>query len=296
MRTLTRRLILLAAMASAAGGPRQRHAPRSAARKPAKLARRHHQVDRSLSTGRFDRRDRAIGPTLPPAAARGDRDHREPAGGVGKRRHRRGCEVASGREHLAHRVRQPRGKPVRAAGPAVRHRKGSRSRPVHRHGALRRIDAGAKAVQDARRRDRGGEGQAGGGQLCLGRQRQRRSPRHGPVVQAGRRPARPRALSRGWPGHERRRRRPRRPPGRQHRPFHSTNSGRHHSGRGADRQGAYANAGRRADGDRERLSRIRGLCVVGRIRAGGHAQGDHRPLRRRRHRLHSGGSRRQGAH
>ena len=40
---------------------------------------------------------------------------------------------------------------------------------VHRHGALCRLNPGAKAVQDARRRDRRGQDQAGRGQLCLGR-------------------------------------------------------------------------------------------------------------------------------
>ena len=66
--------------------------------------------------------------------------------------------------------------------------------------------------------------------------------------------------------------------------------------RGADRQGAYADARRRADGGRERLSRVRGLCLVGRVRAGGHAQGHRRPLRRRAHGLRARGARRQAAH
>ena len=60
------------------------------------------------------------------------------------------------------------------------------------------------------------------------------------LVEAGGRAARPRAVSRRRAGHERRRGRPRRSPGRQHRAFHSANSGRHHPGRGANRHGAYA--------------------------------------------------------
>jgi len=57
---------------------------------------------------------------------------------------------------------------------------------------------------------------------------------------------------------------------RQHRAFHSANPGRHSSGRRSNRQNAHADPWRRADYRRERFSRFRGVCLVGRVCAGPH--------------------------
>ena len=55
-------------------------------------------------------------------------------------------------------------------------------------------------------------------------------------------------------------------------------------------------ARQRADRGRERLSRLRGLCMVGRVCARGDSQGDRRPFRRRVDRVPARGARRQAAH
>jgi tripartite-type tricarboxylate transporter receptor subunit TctC len=59
---------------------------------------------------------------------------------------------------------------------------------------------------------------------------------------------------------------------------------------------ARAGARHSADGSRERLSRLRSQCLVGPVRARGHAQGNRRAFRRRGHGLCARGARRQAAH
>ena len=229
MRTLTRRFVLLAAMTAplgAYGVHAQSNPQGNPLGWPAGTIK---LIVPYPPGGSTDVIARLVQPDAA-AAARTHRHHRESGGRVGQRRHGDGGKVAAGWRHVAHGLRQPRRQPVRAAEPAVRHRKGSRPRAVYRHGALRRLDPAAEAIQVARRRDRCGQGQAGCGQLRLGRQRQHRPPRHGAAVEAGRRAAGPRALSRRRPGHERRGRRPCRSSRRQHRAVDPADSGRHAAG------------------------------------------------------------------
>ena len=81
---------------------------------------------------------------------------------------------------------------------------------------LTRRTARAKPFQYAGRRHRRRQGEARRHQLCLGRQRQCRPSGDGAAVATGRRKARARALSRRRTGDDRRPRRPRRSPRRQH--------------------------------------------------------------------------------